>query len=54
MPKTHADGTVTDASAAVVEPVDPEAVVTEEVSYEPGTEPDAELAPKRKPTRRKN
>lgn len=47
MPKTHADGTVTDASAPVVVPP-----ATEEVAPEP-VEPEAKPAPTRKPGRKK-
>lgn len=39
MPKTHADGTVTDASAPVVEPPPADEVVAEEVAPEPDPKP---------------
>jgi hypothetical protein len=52
MPKTHADGTVTDASAPVVEPLPAEEAPAEVVVTETDTEDDSKPAPKRKTARK--
>jgi len=52
MPKTHADGTVTDASALVAAPPPAEETPAEVVVTETDTEDDVKPAPKRKTARK--